>query len=37
MGNDWPPLDTVEGLFGSVDAAVRAAGLERPGVRAAGE
>jgi len=37
MGNDWPPLDTVERLFGSVEAAVRAAGVERPGTRAAGE
>jgi hypothetical protein len=28
MGSDWPPLDVVEGLFGSVEAAVRAAGVE---------
>jgi hypothetical protein len=28
MPDDWPPVDAVEGLFGSVTAAVRAAGLE---------
>jgi hypothetical protein len=27
--DDWPPLEAVEALFGTVDAAVRAAGLER--------
>jgi hypothetical protein len=31
---DWPPLATVEALFGSVEAATRAAGIEpeRPAV-----
>jgi hypothetical protein len=28
MGNDWPRLDTVAGLFGSIEAAVRVAGIE---------
>jgi hypothetical protein len=36
MGDDWPPLETVEGLFGSVEGAVRAAGVERPESRAVG-
>jgi hypothetical protein len=27
--NDWPPLEAVEGLFGSVEAAAEAAGLQR--------
>jgi hypothetical protein len=27
--NDWPPLEAVEGLFGSVEAATEAAGLRR--------
>jgi hypothetical protein len=27
--NDWPPLEAVEGLFGSVEAATEAAGLQR--------
>jgi hypothetical protein len=27
--DDWPPLDAVEALFGNLEAAVRAAGLER--------
>ena len=27
--NDWPPLEAVQGLFGSVEAACRAAGLQR--------
>jgi hypothetical protein len=26
---NWPPLETVEAIFGSVEAAVAAAGLER--------
>jgi hypothetical protein len=37
MGDDWPPLATVEALFGSVEAAVRAAGVERPDTRAVGD
>jgi hypothetical protein len=40
MGDDWPRLETVLGLFGSVEAAIRRAGLEpRPvrQARAAGE
>jgi hypothetical protein len=37
MGGDWPPLESVEALFGSVDAAVRAAGVGRPSSRAVGE
>jgi hypothetical protein len=28
MGDEWPSLATVEALFGSVSAAVRAAGVE---------
>jgi hypothetical protein len=39
MGDDWPRLETVLGLFGSVEAAVEVAGLEsRPArqARAAG-
>jgi hypothetical protein len=28
MGDDWPGLETVRGLFGSVEAAVRVAGIE---------
>jgi hypothetical protein len=36
MGGDWPPQETVEALFGSVEAAVRAAGVERRDSRAAG-
>jgi len=28
MGDDWPRLETVQGLFGSVEAAVRVAGVE---------
>ena len=28
MGDDWPGLETVQGLFGSVEAAVRVAGVE---------
>jgi hypothetical protein len=27
--DDWPPLDAVETLFGTLEAALRAAGLER--------
>ena len=27
--NDWPPLEAVKGLFGSVEAATEAAGLQR--------
>jgi hypothetical protein len=37
MGDDWPPLATVKGLFGSVEVAVRAAGVERPDTRAVGD
>jgi hypothetical protein len=37
MGDDWPPLLTVERLFGSLDAALRAAGIESGGRRAVGE
>jgi hypothetical protein len=29
MGDDWPRLETVLGLFGSLEAAVRVAGIER--------
>jgi hypothetical protein len=29
MGDDWPRLETVLGLFGSVEAAIRVAGIER--------
>ena len=39
MGNDWPRLETVLALFGSVEAAVEVAGIEsRPArqARAAG-
>jgi hypothetical protein len=39
MGDDWPRLETVVGLFGSVEAAVEVAGIEsRPArqARAAG-
>ena len=36
MGDDWPPFERVEGLFGSLEAAVRAAGVERPSSRAVG-
>ena len=28
MGDDWPGLETVKGMFGSVEAAVRVAGVE---------
>ena len=28
MGDDWPGLETVQALFGSVEAAVRVAGVE---------
>ena len=28
MGDDWPGLETVQGLFGSVEAAIRVAGIE---------
>jgi hypothetical protein len=35
MGNDWPQLETVVGLLGSVEAAVRAAGIESPPARQA--
>ena len=27
--DDWPPIDAVEALFGTLEAALRAAGLER--------
>jgi hypothetical protein len=27
--DDWPPLDAVETLFGTLEAALQAAGLER--------
>jgi hypothetical protein len=27
--DDWPPLDAVESLFGTLESALRAAGLER--------
>jgi hypothetical protein len=33
-GRDWPALETVEGLFGSLDAAIRAADVERSGSHA---
>jgi hypothetical protein len=33
MGNDWPRLETVVGLFGSVEAAVGVAGIESPTAR----
>lgn len=29
MGDNWPRLETVERLFGSLDAAVRAAGVSQ--------
>lgn len=35
-GEDWPPLEAVEDLFGSLEAAVIAAGLGRPRSRAVG-
>jgi hypothetical protein len=35
MGDDWPNLDAVLGLFGSVEAAVRVAGIEPPSARQA--
>jgi hypothetical protein len=35
MGNDWPQLETVVGLLGSVEAAVRVAGIESPPARQA--
>jgi hypothetical protein len=35
MGDDWPELATVLGLFGSVEAAVRVAGIEPPPARQA--
>jgi hypothetical protein len=28
MGNDWPSMETVERLFGSLPTALRAAGIE---------
>jgi hypothetical protein len=35
MPDDWPPVDTVERLFGSVEAALSAAGPEaKPQLRA---
>ncbi len=34
--SDWPPLGTVQTLFGSVDAAARAAGVEATDGRADG-
>jgi hypothetical protein len=37
MGDDWPPLHTVESLFGSLDAAMRAAGIEPGESHAVGE
>jgi hypothetical protein len=33
---DWPALETVVSMFGSLEAASRAAGLEPPSSRAAG-
>jgi hypothetical protein len=35
MAGDWPRLETVLALFGSVEAAVRVAGLEPPTARPA--
>ena len=37
MGDDWPGLETVVELFGSVGAANIAADIERPRDRAVGE
>lgn len=37
MGNDWPALETVLGLFGSIEAAVQVAGLQAPRAHAVGE
>jgi len=37
MGDDWPPLDAVERVFGSLEAALRAAGVETAGSQAVGE
>ena len=40
MADDWPRLETVLGLFGSVEEAAQAAGIGPPAVgraRAAGE
>jgi hypothetical protein len=37
MGDDWPPLDAVERVFGSLEAALRAAGVEPAGSQAVGE
>jgi hypothetical protein len=36
MPDDWPALETVEGLFGSLDAATRAAGVAPPRSSAVG-
>jgi hypothetical protein len=36
MADDWPTLETVLGLFGSVDEALEAAGLAAGGNRAVG-
>jgi hypothetical protein len=33
MGDDWPRLETVLGLFGSVEAAIQVAGIESRPVR----
>jgi hypothetical protein len=35
MANDWPRLETVLALFGSVEGAVRVAGIEPPTARPA--
>jgi hypothetical protein len=35
MGDDWPHLEAVLGLFGSLEAAVRVAGIEPPPARQA--
>jgi hypothetical protein len=37
MGQDWPTRHTVEALFGSLDAAVHAAGTEPRDSHAIGE
>ena len=37
LGGDWPPLHTVERLFGSLDEAILAAGMEPRESHAVGE
>jgi hypothetical protein len=37
MPDDWPALETVEALFGSLEAATRAPGVEPPRSSAVGD